>query len=319
MSQYQTKVLAVFNQKGGVGKTTLTGIIAEYLAIRKNKRVLIVDLDMQCNSSDFWVGMEAAPYANGAQLPPIHPDFDGDPFFEERSSIADIFYDKGVLSHSVTIPKKNNMDQGCIEILAGHPDKLEAVCTAFEEATGNTPNRIVNRLKDFFHLDDVCNAYDVVILDTGPSRSPVFRAALRAATHGVIPFEPEEKSTQGINAMLQAIESENLNRQDFERLDIIGLCPNKVRLNTNLHRDQIKTLRSKVGDLLFPEDTYLPVSVAFPERDVKNIEPKYMMHINQKHKAYLASSRVGEYVFQHLFNAVPSRDTGTTLPDIRAQ
>lgn len=308
LTTYKTKVLAVFNQKGGVGKTTLAGIIAEYLAIEKHKHVLLVDLDMQCNTSDFWVGMESAPYVNGAQLPPIHPDFDGDPFYDERSSIADIFYDQGVLSHEINLPKKANnkkltaQAQGSIEVLVGHPDKLEDISTAFEEATGNTPNRIINRLKDFFHLDDVQNAYDIVILDTGPSRSPVFRAALRAATHGVIPFEPEEKSTQGINAMLQAIESENLNRTDSERLNIIGLCPNKVRLNTNLHRHQLAQMRLKVGELLFPEDTYLPVSVAFPERDVKNIEPKYMMHINPSHKALMASKKVGEFVYDKLFH-----------------
>lgn len=303
MSSYKTRVLAVFNQKGGVGKTTIAGLIAEYAAIELGKRVSIVDLDMQCNTSDFWVGMESAPYENGAQLPPVHPEYDGDPTCEARSSIADIFYGKGVLSHEIRLPNKPDGSpvKGSIDVLLGHPDKLEEICTAYEESTGSTPARIINRLKEFFHLEEVAQAYDLVILDTGPSRNPVFRAALHAATHGLIPFVPEEKSTQGINAMLQAIESENLSRTAGEKLQVIGLCPNQVRMNTNLHRGQLEDLRAKVGDLLFPEDVYLPISVKFPERDVKNAEPKYMMHVSPTHQARIATMRVGEYVCDRLF------------------
>ncbi len=43
------KILSFFNNKGGVGKTTLTGNIASYFALEMGKRVLIVDCDPQCN------------------------------------------------------------------------------------------------------------------------------------------------------------------------------------------------------------------------------------------------------------------------------
>jgi chromosome partitioning protein len=61
MFTYKSKVLAVLNQKGGVGKTTVASVIAEYTAIVAHKSVLVVDLDMQCNSSDYWVGMGSSP------------------------------------------------------------------------------------------------------------------------------------------------------------------------------------------------------------------------------------------------------------------
>ena len=51
-------ILGIFNQKGGVGKSLVTSIVAEYAAIKADMNVLVVDLDMQCNSSDYWVGME---------------------------------------------------------------------------------------------------------------------------------------------------------------------------------------------------------------------------------------------------------------------
>jgi cellulose biosynthesis protein BcsQ len=43
------KSIAIFNNKGGVGKTTLLANLASFLALRKNRRVLVVDADPQCN------------------------------------------------------------------------------------------------------------------------------------------------------------------------------------------------------------------------------------------------------------------------------
>src|SRR2546430_6651110 len=45
------KSITVFNNKGGVGKTTLLCNLASYLALKKKKRVLIVDADPQCNAT----------------------------------------------------------------------------------------------------------------------------------------------------------------------------------------------------------------------------------------------------------------------------
>src|SRR5579871_3681988 len=49
-------VLSFFNNKGGVGKTTLTGNIAAYFALEMGKRVLIIDCDPQCNITQFVIG-----------------------------------------------------------------------------------------------------------------------------------------------------------------------------------------------------------------------------------------------------------------------
>lgn len=52
--------LAAFNNKGGVGKTTLTCNIAAFFAIEMRKRVLVVDCDPQCNATQLILGQEAA-------------------------------------------------------------------------------------------------------------------------------------------------------------------------------------------------------------------------------------------------------------------
>jgi len=52
------KSIVVFNNKGGVGKTTLLCNLASFLSIKRGKRVLIIDADPQCNSSTYLVDIE---------------------------------------------------------------------------------------------------------------------------------------------------------------------------------------------------------------------------------------------------------------------
>lgn len=300
MFEYTCNILAVLNQKGGVGKTTVASIIAEYAAIEANKNVLIVDLDMQCNSSDYWIGMEHAPHATGGQLPPIHPDAIGDPEVNERSSIADIFFGKAVIPHATYINKTNGF-KGSVEIMLGHPELLETINTEYDNVSGNIAKKIIERIGDFLHGEDMADCYDLIILDTGPSRNPIFRSALHAATHAIIPFEPEEKSIQGINAMLQVIQSENFGRT-ASPVQLVGLCANKVRMNTNLHRHSLDALHKTMGKYMLPSDIYLPQSTAFPERDLKGISPKSIFQISESHIARKQSHALGEFVINSIFN-----------------
>lgn len=301
MSETTPKVLAILNQKGGVGKTTVASIIAEYAAIKAGKNVLVVDLDMQCNSSDYWVGMENSPQSTGGQLPPKHPDYDGDPEIEERSSIADTYFGKAVLPFETYIKEENGFDS-YVEVMVGHPALLERINSEYDNESGNIETKVINRLKDFLHMPEMGEIYDLIILDTGPSRNPIFRSAIRSSTHALIPFEPEEKSIQGINAMLQVLQSENFSRDDHEQLNLIGLCPNKVRINTNIHRGTLRMLHEQLGSIMLPEDVFLPQSTAFPERDLKGINPRSIFQINKGHTANQHSLALGEHVINNIFS-----------------
>jgi chromosome partitioning protein len=299
MFSYQSRVLTVANQKGGVGKTTLAAIIAEYAALRAGIDVLVVDLDMQCNSSDYWVGMDRDPTAPGGQLPPRHPDYDGDAETAERSSIADIFYGKAVLPHATYINRTNGFEHD-VDVMVGHPELLERINTEYDNASGKISTMIIHRLGEFLHLPDVGASYGLIILDTGPSRTPTFRAAIRAATHVVIPFEPEEKSFQGLSSMVQTIQSENFARASGQELKLVGLCPNKVRPHTNLHRSILADAHEHLGGHMFPPDCYLPHSTAFPERDLKGISPRSIFSIPPSHAARQAAERIGRYVIERV-------------------
>lgn len=301
MVEYRSKVVAIFNQKGGVGKTTVASILAEYAALTEGKEVLLVDLDMQCNSSEHWVGMEDAPNSLGGQLPPVHPDYGGEEHLDERSTIADIFFGKAVLPYSTFINSEHGYDTD-VDIMMGHPGLLERINTEYDNASGRIVTEIHNRLGVFLHSDEVADTYDLIILDTGPSRNPIFRAALRAATHAIIPFELEENSLQGINAMHQAIQSENFARAgEDSQLNLVGMCPNKVRASTRLHRLTIESLHESLGDSMYPKDVFLPLSTAFPERNVKGVSPKSIFHIKESHAARKASNDVCAYAMAKIF------------------
>lgn len=315
MFEYTSNVLAILNQKGGVGKTTTVSVLAEYGALvwemldgcsTRNTRVLVVDLDMQCNTSDYFVGMEAAKGVRGGQLPPIHPDYDGSEDMSERSTIADIFFGKLVLPHTVELEGKSGKVE--LDVILGHPALLEDINEQFDKASGEIDLKVVNRLGELLHHPEVSNSYDLIILDTGPSRNPIFRSALRAATHVLVPWEPEEKSLQGVNAMAQAISSENLNRKRGQpQCKVIGLLPNKVRSGVPLHMDNMELVRSSLPSLSMPEGVFLPQSVEFPKRDVKGARPKSIFHLPPSKNPRQKAEDVCRYVYESIFGkSVPA-------------
>lgn len=305
--EYRSKVLAVVNQKGGVGKTTTVTVLAEFGASIWRKpdhfRVLVIDLDMQCNTSDYFVGMEMAAQERGGQLPPIHPDFDGSDDLSERSTIADTYYGKMVLPHTVSLNGHNKGEDVTLDIIVGHPKELEDINEKFNQLTGEIDSKVINRLGELLHCEEVASSYDLIILDTGPSRNPIFRSALRAATDVVVPFEPEEKSLQGVNSMAQAITSENFNRKNkHPKIKVAGLLPNKVRISVPLHKNYLNKIKTSLPALAMPDGVYLPLSVAFPKRDVKGANPQSIFNLKPSENARKKAEVVCNYVYNKVFS-----------------
>lgn len=308
MFTYRSNVLVVFNQKGGVGKTTTVSILTEYGALihkikdgrkKRKTRVLVIDVDMQCNTSEYFVGMEPAPEEKGGQLPPKHPDWEGEEHINERSTIVDWFDENGkqLLPHTVSVG-----DDCTIDVIVGHPAEIEELNERYDRKSGDIDERIVNHLGYLVHDEAVAESYDLIIIDTGPSRSPIFRAALRAATHVIIPFEPEEKSLQGVNAMVQAVNSENMSRKRGQpQIDNIGLLPNKVRVGTKLHRECTQLVRDMLPKLALDDELYIPLATAIPARDVKGARPATIFHLGKREQARIKAEAVGKAVYERIF------------------
>lgn len=273
MALPRSTVLGVFNQKGGVGKTTITSVIAESAAIRWGLRCLIIDLDMQCSTSGKWVGMDVDLTSIGGQLPPKHPAYDGGEDLKERSSITDIYEGLVVLPHETYISEEKGY-AGCVDVIVGHPEQLEKINSNYSSSTGSHTTRVINQLSEFVHNPDVAETYDIVILDTGPTRNPIFRAAIRAATHAVIPFHMDELSFQGIFAVQQAIQAERWSRPpENGELQVVGIAPNEVRRGTRLFNHMNKIARRDFGNQLVPDEAYIPLATSLNERASRGANP----------------------------------------------
>ena len=262
------KIIVPTNNKGGIGKTKISILLAEYFSTILKKKVLAIDFDPQCNFSRRFLKMQVDPSARQGLIPPLHPDYDPNSFDPEdadwdgRSSIADIFYGNGVFPYPTYI---ENLDIA--------PAHAELLLTAEVQTKREIVENVHYRLYDFLKRSDVQSEYDVVIIDTAPSKGPLTVSAVKAATHIIIPSVMETQPVQGIYGMIQLWLQEALNREVNRPLELIGILPNMYK-NCNLHKDILGSLQSNPNIAQYIIPVKLGHRVAFAEVDSEDAEPK---------------------------------------------
>lgn len=272
------RVIVPANNKGGVGKTKIAIIIAEYFSKMKNKKVLAIDFDSQCNLSQYFIRMEIDPAIKHGKMPPIHPDYDPldpeDNGWDGRSSIADIFFGLGAVPYPTYI---ENLD-----ISPAHAAKLlDADATRPVDQT----KLIHTQLKSFILNPDVVNSYDIVVVDTAPSKGPLTIAAIKAATDMIIPSTMEENPIQGVYAMMQLWMQESLSRREDDPLNLIGILPNQYRKSTNLHQDMLESLKDNTGLSKYVLPIELAQRTVYAEVDASSANPKSIFDLPDSNQA----------------------------------
>jgi chromosome partitioning protein len=264
-----TKVISFINLKGGVGKTTSTVAIAEFLAEEHQKRVLVVDLDPQTNatvalmSEEKWQEMDQ----QGQTLRHLFKDK------LERTSKFDI--NKAIV-HGVS-----NLHGG-IKRLSLLPSSLGLIEIQDQLALipGGTFYSVspVDILQTA--LRPVLHEYDYVIIDCPPNLGIITLNGISMSTGYVIPVIPDILSTYGIPQILDRIGS----FAETKGIDVParGIIVSKFRAQSKLHNSKLQQLRkdADVGDLppifdtIVPEATQIAES-ADVEASVNTLRQKY--------------------------------------------
>ena len=280
------KVVVVLQNKGGVTKTTSSSLLAEAASLLRDKRVLLIDFDGQCNLTSQWIGHDEV---RGEREPPINPDIEpGDlDEFNERSAITDIFLDgKSVETYLTPIGtgNKDDVDAPRVELVACSGSGMRRIQENIQvpESTathgrqlveGVATSQVIRGLHDFCHAEGMDELYDLIIIDTGPGVNTLFRAALAAATHVVSPYIPESLSVLGIGPLIQQVETANENRfYGGAPIEFIGLLPSKVDTRSPVHQETMKAMASHpaMKGVHFPEGMFVPSSVHIQRRSTTN-------------------------------------------------
>lgn len=193
-----SKVVSMINWKGGVGKTTMTLHLAAGLANRHGKRVLLVDLDAQCNLSFLAIGASSyITHAYTNQGPTLKNVFDG--YFDRTLSKAD----EVILSKQVRARAGKVYTQ--VGIILSHQElTLLDMKLARERRSGRdhreeTKFEIEKLSVIKGILDSVADEYDYVLLDCPPNVNLVTQNAFFASDYYVVPAIPDFLSTVGIS------------------------------------------------------------------------------------------------------------------------
>jgi len=210
----------VFNQKGGVGKSTIVCNLAAVSA-REGRRTLVVDLDPQANASHYLLGSDVdAAHPNLAQ------------FFEQTLGF-NLFRDgaKGFIHHTRFENLHIMPSDGGLEELQA---KLEAKYKIY-------------KLRDA--LDEL-DAYDEIFLDTPPAFNVFTLSALIAADRCLVPFDCDDFSRRALYNLLESVDEV---REDHNpKLGVGGIVVNQFQARARLPQLLVDELKGEGLPILEP-------------------------------------------------------------------
>ena len=237
----------IFNQKGGVGKSTIAVNLAA-IAAHQGKRTLLIDIDPQCNASRYLLGQAAGEVA---------PTMGA--YFEQLLSFS--MFAKAASQYVHETPFEN------LSVMVAHPE------------LGDLQSKLESRHK-IYKLRDTLNElskdFDEIFVDTPPAYNFFTQSALIAADSCLIPFDCDDFSRQALYTLVNNVAE--IKADHNPALEIEGIVVNQFQPRALLPQRLVDELKEEGLPVL---DNKLSSSIRIRESHDRNLP---MIHLDARHK-----------------------------------
>ena len=222
------KVIAVYHNKGGVGKTTTVVNLAAAFS-KKGKKVLVIDLDSQANTT----------FATGLVK------FDDEEFDTIKDCNVRHVLESEDFYPIQEVARKSQFTDPEIDVIPSHIGLMK-----YEKLLSENKSSIPMLI---FKLEEVRDKYDIVLIDTPPSLNLYAQIAIIAADYLMIPSDLKPFANQGLVNVKEFIKENNTFRKMLRKspIEVLGVVACKISTNAKFVQstlvNRIKNVEERYG------------------------------------------------------------------------